>query len=208
MENRIKEQQLDLFADRTSCHKWWPNQFRLLLALPGLHAHGGHPPPRARGHDHSPCPVPNHPPEIAPDRRRHRAQHAARSFPAIQRLSRLGHLSTGGRQDDATVVLQRSCSQRARVPEILPPGHYPCAKTTKYDRRGPKTRKNDRQKRTPSGKPGFATAKNCNSPRVPSINDLHEISGLVPKGSCRSLGRMQSCRATCARVYGAPRLER
>ena len=32
MENRIKEQQLDLFADRTSCHKWWPNQFRLLMA--------------------------------------------------------------------------------------------------------------------------------------------------------------------------------
>ncbi len=32
MENRIKEQQLNLFADRTSCHKWWPNQFRLILA--------------------------------------------------------------------------------------------------------------------------------------------------------------------------------
>ncbi|MBC8228729.1 IS1380 family transposase [bacterium] len=32
MENRIKEQQLDLFADRTSCHKWWSNQFRLLLS--------------------------------------------------------------------------------------------------------------------------------------------------------------------------------
>ena len=32
MENRIKEQQLGLFADRTSCHKWWPNQLRLLLA--------------------------------------------------------------------------------------------------------------------------------------------------------------------------------
>lgn len=32
MENRIKEQQLDLFAGRTSCHKWWPNQFRLLLS--------------------------------------------------------------------------------------------------------------------------------------------------------------------------------
>ena len=28
MENRIKEQQLDLFADRTSCHEWWPNHFR------------------------------------------------------------------------------------------------------------------------------------------------------------------------------------
>jgi hypothetical protein len=32
MENRIKEKQLDLFADRTSCHKWWPNQFRVLLS--------------------------------------------------------------------------------------------------------------------------------------------------------------------------------
>jgi len=32
MENRIKEQQMDLFADRTSCSKWWPNQFRLLLS--------------------------------------------------------------------------------------------------------------------------------------------------------------------------------
>ncbi len=32
MENRIKEQQLGLFADRTSCHGWWANQFRLLLS--------------------------------------------------------------------------------------------------------------------------------------------------------------------------------
>jgi len=31
MENRIKEQ-LSLFADRTSAHLWWPNQFRLLLS--------------------------------------------------------------------------------------------------------------------------------------------------------------------------------
>lgn len=32
MENRIKEQQLGLFADRTSCHDWWANQWRLLLS--------------------------------------------------------------------------------------------------------------------------------------------------------------------------------
>jgi hypothetical protein len=32
MENRIKEQQLNLFADRTSCHHWWSNQFHLLLS--------------------------------------------------------------------------------------------------------------------------------------------------------------------------------
>ena len=32
MENHIKEQQLGLFADRTSAHQWWTNQFRLLLS--------------------------------------------------------------------------------------------------------------------------------------------------------------------------------
>ena len=32
MENRIKEQQLGLFADRTSSTRWWANQARLLLS--------------------------------------------------------------------------------------------------------------------------------------------------------------------------------
>jgi hypothetical protein len=32
MENRIKEQQRGLFADRTSCHRFVANQFRVLLA--------------------------------------------------------------------------------------------------------------------------------------------------------------------------------
>ena len=32
MENRVKEQQLGLFADRTSCHKFAANQFRVLLS--------------------------------------------------------------------------------------------------------------------------------------------------------------------------------
>lgn len=32
MENRIKEQQLGLFADRTSSSQWWANQFRLMLS--------------------------------------------------------------------------------------------------------------------------------------------------------------------------------
>lgn len=31
MENCIKEQKA-LFSDRTSCHQWWPNQFRVLLS--------------------------------------------------------------------------------------------------------------------------------------------------------------------------------
>lgn len=32
VENRIKEQQLGLFADRTSCQKLYTNQFRLILS--------------------------------------------------------------------------------------------------------------------------------------------------------------------------------
>jgi hypothetical protein len=32
MENRIKELKLQLYSARTSCHKWWPNQCRLLLS--------------------------------------------------------------------------------------------------------------------------------------------------------------------------------
>jgi hypothetical protein len=35
MENRIKEQPLGLFADRTRCHHGWANPFRLLLASLG-----------------------------------------------------------------------------------------------------------------------------------------------------------------------------
>ena len=31
-QNRIKEQQLGLFSDRTSAHRWWANQFRVLLS--------------------------------------------------------------------------------------------------------------------------------------------------------------------------------
>jgi hypothetical protein len=31
-ENRIKAQQMDLFADRTSCMNWVPNQLRMLLS--------------------------------------------------------------------------------------------------------------------------------------------------------------------------------
>ena len=33
MENRIKDQQLDLFARRTSSKHWWCNQWRLMLSM-------------------------------------------------------------------------------------------------------------------------------------------------------------------------------
>jgi hypothetical protein len=38
MENRIKEQQLGLFSDRTSCHAWWANQFPALAFVGRLRA--------------------------------------------------------------------------------------------------------------------------------------------------------------------------
>jgi hypothetical protein len=83
MENRIKEQQLALFADRTSCHYWWANQFRLLLsslayilletirrvALQGTEL--------ARAYIT---------PEINQNRRRHLAQHTPHSFSARKSL--------------------------------------------------------------------------------------------------------------------------
>jgi len=33
MENRTKDQQLDLFAGRTSSPQWWTNQWRMLLSV-------------------------------------------------------------------------------------------------------------------------------------------------------------------------------
>ena len=40
MENRIKEQQLELYADRTNCHNWWPNQLRFMALLIRLRTSG------------------------------------------------------------------------------------------------------------------------------------------------------------------------
>ena len=54
MENRIKEQQLALFADRTSCHKWWPNQFRLILSFLAYTLIATTPPAGAEGHHDGP----------------------------------------------------------------------------------------------------------------------------------------------------------
>jgi hypothetical protein len=76
MENRIKEQQLGLFSDRTSCHAWWANQFRVLLSAcayvlletirrVGLAGDGAG---AGAGDDD--------PPEVAQDRDGDRAQHA------------------------------------------------------------------------------------------------------------------------------------
>ncbi len=78
MENRIKEQQLDLFADRTSSTKWWTNQLRLLystfayILLDRLRA-----PSLPRRHRARPGLRRHHPAQAAHDRRHRAAQHPA-----------------------------------------------------------------------------------------------------------------------------------
>ena len=108
MENRIEEQQLQLFADRTSCHRWWPNQFRLLLAslaytlLNAIRRRAQRdPPPRPRGHRHGPRPMRHHPPQAPEDRRRDHPQYKAGALPPVLRLPRAGPLPPGRRPAEA-----------------------------------------------------------------------------------------------------------
>ena len=80
-ENRIREQQRQLFADRTACHGWWPNPFRLLraglactlinairrLRLQGtrmVRAQGATIPPEDRRRDHPQSPAGALPPVV------------------------------------------------------------------------------------------------------------------------------------------------
>ena len=87
MENRIKEQQLGLFADRTSCHRWWANQFRLLLSscayvlLEAIRRLG------LAGTELARAQVANHPAQAAENRHGDFAQHPAHPPALFQRLS-------------------------------------------------------------------------------------------------------------------------
>ena len=53
---------LQLFADRTSCHRWWPNQFRLLLASLAYTLLNAI---RRRGLEGTDMPAPNAPPSAS-----------------------------------------------------------------------------------------------------------------------------------------------
>ena len=86
MENRIKEQQLALFADRTSCHKWWPNQFPSDPLIARLYADRDDPPAGAEGHHDGPGSGGHYPPQAPEDRRRRHTQHPPRPPPSLQRL--------------------------------------------------------------------------------------------------------------------------
>ena len=125
MENRIKEQQLALFADRTSCHKWWPNQFRLILSSLAYTLIATIPPAGAEGHHDGPGSGGHYPPQAPEDRRRRHTQHPPRPPPSLQRLPVPGpgparrHQAQAGITDPFALPTQTH-KRRRRLPARAP----------------------------------------------------------------------------------------
>ena len=71
MENRITEQQLDLFADRTSAATMRAKSAPAVSILSRLHAHACTASSGAQGYPAGPRSMPDHPPEASQDRRSH-----------------------------------------------------------------------------------------------------------------------------------------
>ena len=92
MENRIKEQQLGLFSDRTSCHALVGQPVPGAPLGGGLCAAGDHSPGGAGRHRVGPGAGRHHPPQAVEDRHGHRAQHPAHPALLQQRLSVPGTL--------------------------------------------------------------------------------------------------------------------
>ena len=131
MENRIKEQQLQLFADRTSCHRWWPNQFRLLLAslaytlLDAIRRRG------LAGTEMAPRPMRHHSPQAAQGRRRDHPQYQAGALPPVLRLPRAGPFPPGRRPAETRITPHSQHSQfHAGSPTGNPGARPKTAKTT------------------------------------------------------------------------------
>ena len=110
MENRIKEQQLDLYADRTSCHNWWPNQLRLMLSSLAyvLFDHIRRTALKnTRLATRHKC---HHPKQTHPHRSRHRTQYPSHPLPLEYILS-------------APRALHARCRTPAINPEVCCPRH-------------------------------------------------------------------------------------
>ena len=97
MENRIKEQQLQLFADRHLVPPMVAQPVPPAARQPRLHLDRRDPPARARRYRHGPRPMRHHPPQAAQDRRGDHPQHRAGALPLVVGLPRAGPLPSGRR---------------------------------------------------------------------------------------------------------------
>jgi hypothetical protein len=86
-ENRIKEQQLDLFADRTSTGKMWSNQLRLYFSSNRVCAPADAAADRAGGYRAGESTMRNHPAEAAQNRRTDSGDRAKSLGVAVRKLS-------------------------------------------------------------------------------------------------------------------------
>ena len=95
MENRIKENQLDMFGDRTSCQHWWPKSVPVVTRLAGLHPDRGDPADRIERYRAGQRLCRYHPFKAVQDRCRDPEKYAPYPFPFGQRLSLQGTLLPG-----------------------------------------------------------------------------------------------------------------
>ena len=110
MENRIKEQQLDLFADRTSCHRWWAESVSSVDVELRLRVARNDPAARAYWHRTRACLRWHVTLETIEDRRGGHPQYSTCSFPAFECLSRSASVSSGRPSSRARVTSHNSRS--------------------------------------------------------------------------------------------------
>ena len=180
MENRIKEQQLQLFADRTSCHRWWPNQFRLLLAslaytlLNAIRRRGLEGTDMARAQCAT---IRLKLLKIGAVITRNTPQYKAGALPPVFRLPRAGPLPPGRRPAE-TRITPDPPAQPGRPDAGNPTGNAgPHPKSAKITRNRPTTTRRRQNLRQKNRSPQRQSRKNT---PMPEISPLHEISGLEP----------------------------
>ena len=93
-KNRIKEQQLCLFADRTSCTRFIANQFRLMLSSFGVRANRRHPTASFDGNQERPTAGRHDPSASVEDRRARSRDGSACGVSSLQSLSNGGNCLT------------------------------------------------------------------------------------------------------------------
>ena len=177
MENRIKEQQLDLFRRPHLVPQVVAQPIPPVALQPRLCAGRDHPASRAGRHRDGPRPGRHHPSQALEDRRRHRAQHAARALPTLQRLPGQGPVHAGCRPARPRIAVKKRVqsrpeSRRRAFQHRRSPENRPCP--PKRPRRPAGARRPRPTPPTAAPRRRFTPSHNRKSASLP----LHEISAL------------------------------